>query len=359
MSFTKSLRQQIDKGRTGSNWGLSMGLPKLESLTDGVCQETYTLIFGDTGSGKTSQVLYSYVYKPLIENPDKPFNVIYYSLEMSVELILSKLASIYIFEKYGIELSVKEILSKKRDYILNDEHYEIVLDALNWLDSIESKLTIYDKGLNADILYAHLMKEMDKYGKFYESEHRKYFELYNPNQIVNVIIDHLGKARPIPGRSKKEEMDLISNYLTTIRNRCKISPIVLMQMNRTAKSMDRRNNGFSEPQLDDIKETGSPSEDAEIILAIYHPHREKQSTYRKYRVTELKNTFRAIICLKNRYGESEAAVGCSFFGKVGIWRELPNPEDINDYEPYTKLIFDKKEDKDVKHEDKLTYNFEL
>lgn len=361
MKFTKSLHKQIDKGRTGQNWGLTMGLPKVESLTDGVCQETYTLLFADTGVGKTSFALYAYIYKPLMENVDKPFNIIYYSLEMSGELLLAKLAVIYIFEKYGVELSVKEILSKKKGYTLNNEHYEMVLDALEWLDKVEDKLTIYDKGLNADILYAHLMKEMEKYGSFHESENSKYFTLNDPNQIIKVIIDHLGKARAMPGRTKKEEMDLISSYLTTVRNRCKISPLVLMQMNRTAKSMDRRSNGFSEPQLDDIKETGSPSEDAEIIIALYYPHREKQSSYRKYKISELKDTFRAVLCLKNRYGESEAVVGCSFFGKTGIWKELPPPEEINDYEPYMKLVHEVKINKikDVKKEDDLTYNFTL
>jgi len=337
-----------------------MGLPKVESFTDGVCQETYTLLFADTGVGKTSFALYSYIYKPLMENKDKPFNIIYYSLEMSGELLLAKLAVIYIFEKYKVELSVKEILSKKKNYVLSDDHYAMIQDALKWLDKIEDQLTIYDKGLNADILYAHLLKEMEKYGTFHESENSKYFILNDPKHIIKVVIDHLGKARPLAGRTKKEEMDLISSYLVTIRNRCKISPLVLMQMNRTAKSMDRRNNGFSEPQLDDIKETGSPSEDAEIIIALYHPYREKQSSYRKYKVSEMKNIFRAIICLKNRYGDSEIAVGCSFFGKTGIWRELPDADEIHDYEPYIKLIQeDKIRKEDIKQEDKLIYNFTL
>lgn len=360
MKFSQSLREQVDKGRAGQNWGLSMGLPKIEGITDGVCQETYTLLFADTGAGKTSFTLYAYIYKPLMENKGKPFNIIYYSLEMSGPLLLAKLAVMYIFDKYGVELSVKEIISKKRQYTLSDEHYEMVLDALEWLDEIENVLTIYDKGLNADILYAHLLTEMKKYGTFHESENSKYYILNDPDQIVQVVIDHLGKTRAVAGRSKKEEMDLVSSYLTTIRNRCKISPLVLMQMNRTAKSMDRRTNGFSEPQLDDIKETGSPSEDAEIILALYHAHREKQGTYRKYRVSELRDVFRGVLCLKNRYGESETVIGCAFYGKTGIWKELPLPEEITDYEPYTQLIHNKiNKQEDVKTEDKLTYNFTL
>ena len=32
MKFSQSLREQVDKGRAGQNWGLSMGLPKIEGI---------------------------------------------------------------------------------------------------------------------------------------------------------------------------------------------------------------------------------------------------------------------------------------------------------------------------------------
>ena len=47
-----NLLSQIDKGREGRNWGLSMGLPKLEQYVDGVSQNTYTLLFSCSGVGK-------------------------------------------------------------------------------------------------------------------------------------------------------------------------------------------------------------------------------------------------------------------------------------------------------------------
>ena len=51
MSY-KSLLTEIDKGRAGRSHGTSIGLPKLEELTDGVTQGTYTLIFAGSGIGK-------------------------------------------------------------------------------------------------------------------------------------------------------------------------------------------------------------------------------------------------------------------------------------------------------------------
>ena len=39
--------------------------------------------------------------------------------------------------------------------------------------------------------------------------------------------------------------------------------------------------------------------------------------------------------LKNRYGEADVEIGVNFFGKCGIWKELPKPDEIYDYERYT------------------------
>lgn len=55
-----------------------------------------------------------------------------------------------------------------------------------------------------------------------------------------------------------------------------------MQVNRAGSSMDRKRLGFNEPMIDDIKESGGPSEDSEIILALYNPQSDHLSTYREY-----------------------------------------------------------------------------
>ena len=48
--ISNSLLHQITLGREGKNWGFSMGIPKLESVVDGVTQGIYTLVFSPTSS---------------------------------------------------------------------------------------------------------------------------------------------------------------------------------------------------------------------------------------------------------------------------------------------------------------------
>jgi replicative DNA helicase len=257
--IAESLLHQIEAGREGKQWGYSMGLPKLEGIIDGVSRGVYTLVFSPTGSGKSSLALYSYVFRPLMDHlEDGNFKVSYFSLEMSSELIYAKLLSMYIFETYGIELSTKELLSKKKGYTLSDSNYEIVQKCLPWLQKVEKIVLIHDKALNAGSLYTILMQELEKDGTFKEKQHRK---IYYPNseQLTHlVVIDHLSLVRRSEGRSLKEEMDLISSYLVTLRNICKISPLVIMQANRNSTSMDRRREGLNNLRIDDTKDTGAP-----------------------------------------------------------------------------------------------------
>lgn len=345
--ISESLYNQIESGRQGDNWGYSLGLPKLESIIDGVTRNTYTLIMSPSGIGKTSLALFSYVYKPLCKHlEDGNFKISYFSLEISAELLFAKLLSLHIYETYNVELSTKELLSRKKNYKLSEEHYKIVQDSLPWLQKVENIISVYDKGLNAKSLYTHLMKELELEGTFTETEGRKLYTPKNENLIHLVVIDHLSLCRPSEGRSLKEEMDLISSYLVTLRNMCKISPLVIMQVNRNSTSIDRRKEGLSNISLNDAKDSGSPVQDSEIVLSLFSPHREKLSTYRGYDIKQLQHNFRSITCLKNRYGESDIEIGCAFYGKTGYFAELPRPEEIYDYDKYSssKWIFNQDND---------------
>lgn len=257
--IANTLMHQITLGREGRNKGYSLGLPKLESIIDGVTQGTYTLVFSPSGIGKTTLALYSFIYRPAMEHlNDKKFKVIYYSLEMNSEMLFAKLLSLYIFEKYHIELSTKELLSRKKNYVLSDENYEIVKECLPWLKQMENIITVYDKGLNSKTLYASLLKEMEMTGEFKEEGHRKIYIPKDEEVITLVVIDHLSLVQPVDGHTLKQEMDIISSYLVTLRNRCKISPLVIMQANRESSSMDRRKEGMNNLTINDMKDTGAP-----------------------------------------------------------------------------------------------------
>lgn len=93
-----------------------------------------------------------------------------------------------------------------------------------------------------------------------------------------------------------------------------------MQQNRESSSMDRRKADLSEPGLSDLKDTGSPAQDADVVLQLFFPFREKLSTYRDYKILGdqgMKQYFRSVIISKNRYGIANNVIGMSFYGSVG------------------------------------------
>ena len=323
-----SLKNLIDKGRKGENHAISMGLPKLEQYIDGVAQETYYLIAGGTGSGKTSFVLYSNIYKPLMANLDNPeFHIIYISLEMTAEQLMGKLMTLYIYETYGVELSFKELLSRAKDKVLSDEDYELVTESIEMMNKFEEHLIISDESLSPIGIKDFILSTLKRFGTFSNNK----FELFRPNHIIEAVVDHVGCVK---GQDKKATIDETSFILRELRNRCKISPVVVMQVNRGASNVERRKLNFQELQLDDLKGSGNPAEDANIVLALFYPFREKMTTYRGYDIKQIGENFRSAVVLKNRWGSADIAVGLGFYGKTGLFKELPKATKITNYEKY-------------------------
>lgn len=362
MTITESLLKEIELGREGRLQGYSMGLPKIESIVDGVTRRTMTVLASGTGQGKSSFILYAYVYRPLMEHlNDDDFYVSYFSLEMPATVVFGKLLSTYIFEKYHKRLSITEILSRKKGYILNDENYELIKDCLDWLNKIESKIHVYDKSLNADKLYAILMQKLEQFGNFEETENRKIYKPNNPNLLYEVVIDHVGLLRPSNGRNKKGEIDTTVAYLVTLRNMCKLSPTLIQQINREQSNIERFKAGRTGIQLSDLKETGDTTDAAEVVIALYGPNRDKLNTYRGYDIKKLGDHIRMVQILKTRFGSADIEIGVNYHGDINEWKELPLPNEIYDYDKYTTpdyiLDVDKKEE--TKDNSNLTFDITL
>lgn len=248
---------------------------------------------------KTSFALYCYVYRPLMEHlDDDDYKCLYISLEMNETSLYIKLLSIYIFETYGVQLSYKEILSRKREYVLSEEHYELVKACMPWISKIKKHLEIYDKKASAKTVYALLKQRLEKIGKFVETDTRLIYIPNNPNLVYNVIIDHIALITPSDGRKLKEEIDTLSAYLVTLREKCKISPVVIQQANREQGNIERFKAGKSAFTINDAKDSGNTVQDCNVMIAIYNPFRDGLKTYHSYNIEILESTFRSIMVLK-------------------------------------------------------------
>lgn len=347
----EELYNKIEEGRQGKNIGLKTGLPKLDWYTGGFQKGVYKLIFGQSGSAKSSFVIYSDIYRILKDYPDYNILHVYFSLEMSSSVLLSKLLNLYIYEEFGIEISYMDLMSVREP--LSDDIYKCVQMAKAWLESISNKFIIYDKQLNADGFYAEMMTILKQHGEFNKTEdgRRTIYTPHDNSLIINVIIDHMGLLTPAKGRDKKQEIDLCSSYCVRFREVCGVSFDVVMQENRNAGGMDRRKADLSESTAEDIKDSGNAYNDCNICIAVYHPLKYQLTSYRGYRVLDsseekgLGGAIRGLILLKHRFGGANKAFVTGFQGAIGRFVELPKPEEIN-YEAYQHWKEDYKKDKD-------------
>jgi hypothetical protein len=85
------------------------------------------LWYGQSGSGKSSVVIYSQIYRILKDYPDSPVLQIYFSLEMSASVLLAKLLSLYLYEEYQLDIAYMDLMSIRTP--LNDDLYSKVLEA--------------------------------------------------------------------------------------------------------------------------------------------------------------------------------------------------------------------------------------
>ena len=101
--------------------------------------------------------------------------------------------------------------------------------------------------------------------------------------------------------------------------------------------MERRQSENALIGLEDLSDSSGPAQAAETVIAIYHPWREKRNRCEGYDIRQLQDRARLVGCIKNRFGAADKWVGSVFFGEVGIWKELPLPQQINDYSKWISL----------------------
>ena len=305
-------------------------------------------------------MLWALIYKPLIAFLNgvcverDPYWIIF-NLEMTQPQVYAKLVSMYIFDKYGVQLRFKEMFSRGKDCILTEEKFDLIKECSNFIDILDQRIKCFDGNLTEEIYVKTLSNELRRFGHW----DKGIFIANNPKQILGVVVDHMSLVKATLGRTKKDEMDAISRSSVILRNTTKImSPIHVAQFNRSAGSDERLKQAMQDPTSNDFKDSGSLYEDSQVVLALHSPHKFKLSSYRKYDIKTLEQCFIAVFLLKSRFGTSDIFVPMGFYGDCSHYIEIPKPDEIYDYEKYKDpyWILNKDNEDHVELEDIQTTN---
>lgn len=102
-----------------------------------------------------------------------------------------------------------------------------------------------------------------------------------------------------------------------------------------------------------------------VVLSVFSPHKYKLSTYKKYNIKILEQSFIGLFLLKSRFGTSDIMIPMNFLGDISHYIEMPKPEEIYDWERYTNPNYLLEEpisiqdDTDTSDNSIKSYNFTL
>lgn len=208
--------------------GISTGIIELDNSLNGLERGTMTVLGARPSMGKTALSL------EILRGLE--VNVLYIQLDMTIEGMTQRLIS-----------SISNIENR---YVgrgkLNDDEWRKVIKAVGFLEKKNNIFFYTPKNptINNILLKAKEIKA--KYG------------------LDVIIIDHIGKIKPITKGNRYEQMTYISGELKRMALEMDIALIALCQLSRGTESrQDKR------PMLSDLRDTGAIEEDADNIGLLY------------------------------------------------------------------------------------------
>ena len=222
--------KKIEQAANSNNGitGISTGIIELDNSLNGLERGTMTVLGARPSMGKTALSL------EILRGLE--VNVLYIQLDMTIEGMTQRLIS-----------SISNIENR---YVgrgkLNDDEWRKVIKAVGFLEKKNNIFFYTPKNptINNILLKAKEIKA--KYG------------------LDVIIIDHIGKIKPITKGNRYEQMTYISGELKRMALEMDIALIALCQLSRGTESrQDKR------PMLSDLRDTGAIEEDADNIGLLY------------------------------------------------------------------------------------------
>lgn len=338
------LKEEVNRGLDGRNSGIPMGFDRLNKYV-GLRKRMYFLLFGATGSGKSAFCHSSFILNPFdwwYANKDvtkMKLKFMLFSMERSKVYTLAKWTSRKIFLDQGINIPIAKLLGWWDTKLTKDEH-DLFLMYEDYINELTEVCEIIEGAQNPTGIYKYAKKYAETNGRIDEiSEFDKVYHPNDPNEIVIVIADHMGLMKPERNMNKKEAIDKTSEYFQWMRDFLGYIPVAVSQVNRDLSNPIYQKMDAFEPNLDQVKESGRPAEDSDVVISLFQPSRYKTNDASYNNVTKFispegADCFRSIKILKNTYGESDLRIGMAFHGSTGTFKELPKPKHMEgfDYE---------------------------
>ncbi|MEP7363865.1 MAG: replicative DNA helicase [Acidobacteriota bacterium] len=217
--------------------GLSTGFKKFDEMTSGMHEGELLILAARPSMGKTALALN--IAQHVATNPEIQKTVAVFSLEMSRELLLTRL----------ICSAARVDQQKYRLGYLNQEERRRLMQAASEL--AEAPLYIDDTpGVNLMDIHAKLRRLKAEHG------------------LSLVVIDYL-QLMSARGRveNRNQEVSAMSRGLKLLAKELRVPMLVLSQLSRATEQRQ----GEPIPIMSDLRESGSIEQDADLVMFVYRP----------------------------------------------------------------------------------------
>jgi len=353
MTLYEELQQEIDLGLKGQNASIKIGLDRVDQFIE-LSKGNMITVIGETGSAKSSFVVSTFIYQPLVwylankHQTSIELDILSFSLERRQVLTTAKITSRIIFENTGKYISMKKILGRGDNLMTEEEQQYVAMTEDVW-NQFEEHLYVRENIITYEELRAYIHDFASKHGKITDEIDKqgnkiKVYKLNNPNKLTILVLDHIGLSA-----TDKEGIDKVSKLLRQARDFYHMLIVVVMQMNRNMSTSSTRIKDVK-PKISDMSGTSSVGMDSDIILGILDIYRhvhvgETEENEVKdvcgYDLRELIDErgikyYRSLHILKNTWEGEGVSFGLAFEPKINSFITMPKANEITE-EDYNNI----------------------
>lgn len=327
----------------------------------GIEQETYFLVSGAQKSGKTKFTSFMFLYNPIIyayHNPGKlRLRIFYVPLEETQEKITMRFMVylLFVMSSHSIRITQKTLESTQENQPVDEKILKMLEEneeCVNILEFFESHVTFLEES-NPTGIYKKVTQYAAEHGKRVmkkiplrnqqtgELENVDKFDHYepnDPNEYVEIIVDHISLITTEGGMDLRESIKKLSKYFVEIRNKYRYIPVVIQQQGYETMSLDAFKANKIRPTPAGLQDCKDTAKDCNIMLGISNPYAFEIQNYLGYDITKLKDSQRFLEVVLNRDGESNGLKALYFDGAVSYFSELPSPKASN-YEEFMPKVY--------------------
>lgn len=351
------------------------GMERLERFVPGIEHSTYYLLTANSGVGKSKLMRNLFIQNPyeyIKTNPGKgdKLSVLYFSLEESKEKVILAEISKYLFYKYGLSVSTKQLQSVGRYNTINPEILVKIKEAEEYIDQFLDTVHIFDNIRNPTGIYKKVRDFAMSIGDYYDSEGRvldkvaisrgqgndysriSKYQKHDPKHYVIVIVDHI-KLLSYEGdlKTTKAVMDKYSSeYCLHMRDKFGFTVVNVQQQASDKEKIQYTATGRNieekvEPSLDGLGEHKLTAQDCNVAMGLFDPSRYFIKNHNGYNIEELGSYYRSLNILKNRDGEANMKVPLFFNGASDYFKEMPRLDNEGGINAVKRLILELEQQK--------------